>query len=112
MLDTHYYGGIKKYQWPALPLALHGVIYKADGEAVNVKIGEDENDPVFVVTDLLPHLDKKQASRPLDEAIEGENLNVLVGSRPFGTDKGSEMVKLNIMKLINEKAESLKKYHV
>ncbi|MBQ2842170.1 MAG: aminopeptidase [Clostridia bacterium] len=103
MFKTHYYGGIKKYQWTAIPLALHGVVYRRDGSCVNIKLGEDEGDPVFVVTDLLPHLDKKQASRPLDEAIAGENLNVLVGSRPFGTDSGSEMVKLNIMKLINEK---------
>ncbi len=100
---THYYGGIKKYQWTAIPLSLHGVVFKRDGSCVNIKLGEDEGDPVFVVTDLLPHLDKKQANRPLDEAIEGENLNILVGSRPFADDKGSEMVKLNIMKLINEK---------
>ena len=103
LLQTHYYGGIKKYQWTAIPLALHGVVFRRDGSCVNIRLGEDEGNPVFVVTDLLPHLDKKQASRPLDEAIEGENLNILVGSRPFGTDKGSEMVKLNIMKLINEK---------
>ncbi len=100
---THYYGGIKKYQWTAIPLALHGIIYRRDGSSVNVCLGEDEGDPQFVVTDLLPHLDKKQANRPLSEAIEGENLNILVGSRPFGKDKGSEMVKLNIMKLLNEK---------
>ena len=103
LLKTHYYGGIKKYQWTAIPLALHGVVFRRDGSCISIRLGEDEGDPVFVVTDLLPHLDKKQASRPLDEAIEGENLNILVGSRPFGTDKGSEMVKLNIMKLINEK---------
>ena len=100
---THYYGGIKKYQWAAIPLSLHGVVFRRDGSSVNIRLGEDEGDPVFVVTDLLPHLDKKQANRPLDEAIEGENLNILVGSRPFAADKGSEMVKLNIMKLINEK---------
>lgn len=103
LFKTHYYGGIKKYQWTAIPLSLHGVIYKKDGECVTVSLGEDENDTRFVVTDLLPHLDKKQADRPLNEAIEGENLNILVGSRPFGKDKGSEMVKLNIMKLLNEK---------
>lgn len=100
---THYYGGIKKYQWTAIPLSLHGVIFRKDGTCVNVCIGEDEGDPKFVVTDLLPHLDKKQAKRPLDEAIEGENLNILIGSRPFSKDKGSEMVKLNVMKLLNEK---------
>lgn len=103
LFKTHYYGGIKKYQWTAIPLALHGVVYRRDGSCVNIRLGEDEGDPAFVVTDLLPHLDKKQANRPLDEAIEGENLNILVGSRPFGTDKESELVKLNIMKLINEK---------
>ncbi|MBQ3045564.1 MAG: aminopeptidase [Clostridia bacterium] len=100
---THYYGGIKKYQWTAIPLSLHGVICRRDGSSVTVNLGEDEGDPQFVVTDLLPHLDRKQASKPLEEAIAGENLNILVGSRPFGTDKGSEMVKLNIMKLLNEK---------
>ncbi|MBQ8763381.1 MAG: aminopeptidase [Clostridia bacterium] len=103
LFKTHYYGGIKKYQWTATPLALHGVIYRRDGSCVNVCIGEDEGDPQFVVTDLLPHLDKKQANRPLGEAIEGENLNILIGSRPFGKDEGSEMVKLNIMKILNEK---------
>ncbi len=103
MFKTHYYGGIKKYQWTAIPLALHGVICKKNGETVNVCLGEDDGDPRFVVTDLLPHLDKKQASKPLEEAILGENLNVLIGSRPFGKDKGSEMVKLNVMKLLNEK---------
>ncbi len=103
MFKTHYYGGIKKYQWTAIPLALHGVIYRKDGSCVTVSLGEEEGEPKFVVTDLLPHLDKKQASKPLEDAIEGENLNILVGSRPFGKDKGSEMVKLNVMKLLNEK---------
>ena len=103
LFKTHYYGGIKKYQWTAIPLSLHGVIYRRDGECIKVCLGEDEGDPQFVVTDLLPHLDKKQANRPMSEAIEGENLNILVGSRPFAKDKGSEMVKLNIMKLLNEK---------
>ncbi len=103
MFKTHYYGGIKKYQWTAIPLALHGVIYRKDGSCITVSLGEEEGEPKFVVTDLLPHLDKKQASKPLEDAIEGENLNILVGSRPFGKDKGSEMVKLNVMKLLNEK---------
>ena len=100
---THYYGGIKKYQWTAIPLSLHGVIFRKDGSSVTVRLGEDDGDPQFVVTDLLPHLDKNQASKPLADAILGENLNILIGSRPFSTDKGSEMVKLNIMKLLNEK---------
>lgn len=100
---THYYGGIKKYQWTTIPLALHGVVSKKDGQTIEVKIGEDEGDPLFCVTDLLPHLAKAQFKKNLGEAIEGENLNVIVGSRPFRDDKGSELVKLQIMKLINEK---------
>lgn len=100
---THYYGGIKKYQWPALPLALHGVIYKANGEAVNVKIGEDDNDPVFVVTDLLPHLAEEQYKRPANKLIKGEELNILIGSRPFKDDEKSESVKLNLLYILNEK---------
>ena len=103
LFKTHYYGGIKKYQWTAIPLALHGVIYRRDGSCVTVRLGDEAGEPQFVVTDLLPHLDKKQAGKPLEDAILGENLNVLVGSRPFGKDKGSEMVKLNIMKLLNDK---------
>lgn len=103
MFKTHYYGGIKKYQWTAVPLSLHGVIYRKDGSCVTVCLGEAEGEPQFVVTDLLPHLDKQQAKRSADETVLGENLNVLVGSRPFGKDKGSELVKLNIMKLLNEK---------
>ena len=102
-LDTHYYGGIKKYQWPALPLALHGVIYKSNGEVVTVKIGEEENDPVFVVTDLLPHLADEQYKRPANKLIKGEELNILIGSRPFKDDEKSENVKLNIMYILNEK---------
>lgn len=100
---THYYGGIKKYQWPSVPLSLHGVIFKADGEKAEVNIGEDENDPVFVITDLLPHLAEAQYKRPANQLIKGEELNILVGSRPFKDDEGSELVKLNIMKLLNEK---------
>ncbi len=100
---THYYGGIKKYQWPVIPLALHGVIYKADGERVDVKIGEDADDPVFVITDILPHLADEQYKRPAPKLIQGEELNVLIGSRPFRDDKASEAVKLNIMCILNEK---------
>ncbi len=103
LFKTHYYGGIKKYQWPAMPLALHGVIYKADGTKVEVKIGEDDNDPVFVVTDLLPHLAEQQYKRPAAQLIKGEELNILVGSRPFRDDEASEKVKLAIMILLNEK---------
>ena len=100
---THYYGGIKKYQWVAIPLALHGVIIKADGTKVKVSIGERDDEPQFVVTDLLPHLDKEQAKRTLLEGIKGEELNILIGSRPFKSDSGSELVKLNILRLLNEK---------
>ena len=100
---THYYGGIKKYQWPVTPLALHGVIYKADGSRVDVKLGEDENDPVLVVTDILPHLADEQYKRPVAKVITGEELNILIGSRPFRDDKASEAVKLGIMCILNEK---------
>ena len=100
---THYYGGIKKYQWPTIPLALHGVIYKADGERVDVKLGEDENDPVLVITDILPHLADEQYKRPAPKLIKGEELNILIGSRPFRDDKASEAVKLGMMCILNEK---------
>lgn len=103
LFKTHYYGGIKKYQWTAIPLALHGVFVKKNGEVVTVNIGEDENEPCFVVTDLLPHLAQEQSKRTLAEGIKGEELNILIGSRPFKDDKGSELVKLNIMKILNEK---------
>ena len=94
LFETHYYGGIKKYQWTAIPLALHGRIVRLDGEAVDVCVGEDEGDPCFVVSDLLPHLAREQASKPLSKAIEGESLNVLIGSRPFNNDKESEQVMI------------------
>jgi len=100
---THYYGGIKKYQWPTVPLSLHGVIIKADGTKVTVNIGEDENDPVFCVSDLLPHLADEQYKRPAPKLIKGEELNIIIGSRPFRDDEGSELVKLNIMLILNEK---------
>lgn len=103
LFKTHYYGGIRKYQWPAVPLALHGVFAKKDGSVVNVKIGEDENDPKFVVNDLLPHLAAEQSKRTLSEGIKGEELNILIGSMPFKDDEGSELVKLNILKILNEK---------
>lgn len=103
LFKTHYYGGIKKYQWVAIPLALHGVIVKKDGTKVTVKIGEEENEPKFVISDILPHLGAEQGKRTLSEGISGEELNVIVGSRPFKSDEGSELVKLNILKLLNEK---------
>lgn len=101
--DTHYYGGIKKYQWTTVPLSLHGVIALKDGSTVTVKIGEDESDPVFCVTDLLPHLASEQMKRPANEIVKGEDLNILIGSRAFKDDEGSELVKLNILKILNEK---------
>ena len=98
---THYYGGIKKYQWPTVPLALHGVIYRKDGSYVTVRIGDEAGDPKFVITDLLPHLDRED--RSMRKVIAGEALNILIGSRPFGKEKGDRLVKLNLMKLLNEK---------
>jgi len=103
LFKTHYYGGIKKYQWTVIPLALHGVVIRADGERVPVIIGEDEGDPVFTVTDLLPHLANEQMSRKASEIVKGEALNVLVGGRMFRDDQASERVKLAILKLLNEK---------
>ncbi len=103
LFKTHYYGGIKKYQWVAIPLALHGVVIKANGEKVTVKIGEEDGEPKFVISDILPHLGSEQGKRTLSEGIQGEELNVIVGSRPFKSDEGSELVKLNILNLLNEK---------
>ena len=103
LFKTHYSGGIKKYQWTALPLALHGVFAKKDGSVVEVNIGEDDADPKFVINDLLPHLAREQSKRTLSDGIRGEELNVLIGSMPFKSDEGSELVKLNILKILNEK---------
>lgn len=103
LFKTHYYGGVRKYQWTAVPLALHGVFAKKDGTVIGVNIGEDENDPVFVVNDLLPHLSAEQNKRTLWEGIKGEELNILVGSMPFKDDSESELVKLNILNILYEK---------
>ncbi len=100
---THYYGGIKKYQWVTTPLSLHGVLVKNDGTTVTVRVGEDEGDPVFCVTDLLPHLAADQMKRPAAELIRGEELNLVVGSLPFRDDEASERVKLNLLKILFEK---------
>ena len=100
---THYYGGIKKYQWTAIPLSLHGVVIRKDGTSVEICIGEDENDPIFCITDLLPHLAANQMKRTLNEGIQGEELNILVGSRPFKDDSESNLVKLAIMDILHEK---------
>ena len=103
LLKTHYYGGIRKYQWVAMPLALHGVIYKADGTQVNVCIGEDEGDPVFCITDLLPHLSADQNERKLNEGVKGEELNIVVGSLPYADKEVKDRVKLLALKLLNDK---------
>ncbi|MBP5618003.1 MAG: aminopeptidase, partial [Clostridia bacterium] len=99
LFKTHYYGGIRKYQWVAMPLSLHGVVVKTDGTKVCVNIGEDEADPVFYINDLLPHLGYEQGKKPLNEAIPAENLNILVGSR-FLKDG---TVYENILAILNEK---------
>lgn len=100
-LKTHYYGGIKKYQWPTIPLAIHGVIYDKDGTKKEIVIGESENDPVFVITDLLPHLAQEQMSKKMSEGIEGENLNVLIGGAPIEAEDIKEKVKFSILKILN-----------
>lgn len=103
LLDTHYYGGIKKYQWVTIPLAIHGVIVKKGGEKINIVIGEDESDPVVYITDLLIHLSGDQLDKKLAKGIEGEDLNVLFGSIPVSDKEAKCRVKLNILKLLNEK---------
>lgn len=103
LFKTHYYGGIKKYQWTTIPLALHGVIVKTSGELVEVSLGDSPDDPCFVITDLLPHLAKEQQQRTLDEGIKAEELNLLIGSHAFKDDEESELVKLNILAILNEK---------
>ena len=102
-LKTHYYGGIKKYQWTTIPLSMHGVIVKTNGEKIEINIGEDDNDPIFTITDLLPHLAQEQMQKKLKESIPGENLNLLVGSIPCDNKEEKDAVKLNILKLLNEK---------
>ena len=103
LFKTRYYGGIKKYQWTAIPLALHGVVVLTDGTQVDINIGENEDDPVFAVSDLLPHLASEQMKKTGSAIIAGEDLNIIVGSRPFKSDKESELVKLNILSILNEK---------
>ena len=101
-LKTHYYGGIKKYQWVTLPLAIHGVVFKKDGTIVNVTIGEDDNDPVLMVSDLLPHLAADQMQKTAGKVIAGEQLNLILGTEPL-EGEGSDLVKLHMMKWLNEK---------
>ena len=102
-LKTHYYGGIKKYQWTTIPLSMHGVIVKTNGEKIEINIGEDEADPIFTITDLLPHLAQDQMNKKLSRGIDGEDLNLLIGSIPYNTDKDGEKVKLNILNILNQK---------
>lgn len=106
-LKTHYYGGIKKYQWTAIPLALHGILILQNGEKVIVNIGEDENDPVFCITDLLPHLAESQMNSNLKDAIKGEGLNILIGSIPTDENDEKEKVKKNILNIIFEKYKAV-----
>lgn len=100
---THYYGGIKKYQWTTIPLAIHGRIVKPNGEKIDICIGEDSADPIFTITDLLPHLAQDQMQKKLKDGIDGEDLKLLVGSIPFGNENGTDLVKLNILNIFNQK---------
>ena len=102
LLDTHYYGGIKKYHWVATPLAMHGVVCKKDGSVINVNIGEDDNDPVFCISDLLIHLSRELMTKPAAKVVEGEALNVLCGSIPLESEE-KEAVKANVLKILKEK---------
>ena len=100
---THYYGGIRKYQWVTIPLELHGVIVLKNGQSVRVSVGNGEGDPLFTIDDLLPHLASDQSKKPLHEAISGESLNILIGSRPLRDDEGKDRVKISILELLNRK---------
>jgi aspartyl aminopeptidase len=101
--DTHYYGGIKKWHWPTLPLALHGVIFNKSGEKKTICVGEDDGDPVFVITDLLPHLSHTLDDKKMSDYITGEELDILAGSQPYKDDKAENKVKLNLLRILNEK---------
>ena len=100
LFKTHYYGGIKKYQWTTIPLAIHGVVVKPSGDKIEINIGEDKDDPIFTITDILPHLAQKQYEKKIGEAIEGESLNLLIGSIP---SNDSDSVKENVLQILNEK---------
>lgn len=103
MLKTHYYGGIKKYQWVAMPLAMHGTVMRRDGSAVEICIGEKPDEPKLCITDLLPHLGKDQMAKTMSEGITGEDLNILAGSLPASREKGEKLFKLNVLRILNEK---------
>ena len=100
---THYYGGVKRYQWAVTPLAIHGIIYKEDGSFVEISVGEDENDPVFCISDLLPHLAKDQRERKMNDVLKGEEMNVIIGSVPFEGEDVKDAVKLATLVYLNEK---------
>ncbi|OUQ80637.1 aminopeptidase [Flavonifractor sp. An100] len=102
-LKTHYYGGLRKYQWVTIPLELHGVVALKSGQVIRVSVGNGEGDPLFTIDDLLPHLGSEQSKKALGEAIPGESLNILVGSRPLADDEGSDRVKLSVLELLNRK---------
>ena len=101
LLKTHYYGGIKKYQWTAIPLALHGVVYTTSGDKVEITIGEKDSDPVFCITDLLPHLAKDQMAKKLSDGIEGEQLNILIGGMGVNAEDVPEKVKFKVLSILN-----------
>ncbi len=104
LFKTHYYGGLKKYQWTTIPLSLHGTVVKADGTSVDISWGDREDESCFCISDILPHLAQEQVTKPMAKAFTGEDLNVLVGSRPYNTeDKESDLVKLNVMSILNKK---------
>lgn len=103
MFKTHYYGGIRKYQWLSIPLSIHGVVFLADGTEVEISVGDKPDEPKFIINDLLPHLGHQQDTKPLGSAVKGESLNVLIGSRPIADVSESDRVKLGIMKLLHEK---------
>ena len=110
LFKTHYYGGIRKYQWTAIPLAMHGVVIKADGEAVELNLGENPGDPVFCITDLLPHLAGEQNERKLKDGVQGEELNIVVGSLPFVCEEDiKEAVKLNVLQILHEQYQITEK---
>ncbi|MFW6238617.1 MAG: aminopeptidase [Halanaerobiales bacterium] len=103
LLDTHYYGGIKKYQWVTIPLALHGLVVREDGSKLEVNIGEEDDDPVFYISDILPHLGKEQMKKKMSKAITGEDLNVIIGSRPVDDDDEGKKIKKQILALLQDK---------
>lgn len=100
---THYYGGIKKYQWVTIPLAIHGIVTLRDGTNINITIGEDDGDPIFYINDILPHLGQNQAKKTLGEAIEGEQLNLLAATSPYSSEDEGDQIKLKVLAILNEK---------